>query len=212
MYGGRISYINRVRTMPRINPDYRREAREKIIAAALEIAAERGWDEVTLDAIARNVGTSKPALYNYFRSREELLRDVLFEVFRSFRGNLETALSPDEDLPANIRNLSRLLFEREHLRMNLFFQIPLSMMQDNESGEEFIRIIETSRNILCDCFSRARLRGELSLDVDPDDAAKTLIVLIFGLHVSAPFLRMDNEEKKRAWVRYVGRILRIADI
>jgi len=124
MYGGRISYINRVRTMPRINPDYRREAREKIIAAALEIAAERGWDEVTLDAIARNVGTSKPALYNYFRSREELLRDVLFEVFRSFRGNLETALSPDEDLPANIRNLSRLLFEREHLRMNLFFQIP----------------------------------------------------------------------------------------
>jgi len=86
------------------------------------------------------------------------------------------------------------------------------MMQDNESGEEFIRIIETSRNILCDCFSRARLRGELSLDVDPDDAAKTLIVLIFGLHVSAPFLRMDNEEKKRAWVRYVGRILRIADI
>ena len=54
MYGGRISYINRVRTMPRINPDYRREAREKIIAAALEIAAERGWDEVITSGAAKN--------------------------------------------------------------------------------------------------------------------------------------------------------------
>ena len=64
--------------MARINA--KEDAKKKIIAAALDIAAEHGWDAVTLDAIAQNVGVTKPALYSYFENREALLRDVLFEV------------------------------------------------------------------------------------------------------------------------------------
>jgi len=198
--------------MPRINPYYRQEAREKIIAIALEIAVEHGWEKVTLDAISRNVGTTKPALYNYFRNRDLLLRDVLFEVFRNFRSKLEVALSPDNDLHGNIQNLSNILFEKKEAHTNLFFQIPLNLLHDNESGEEFVRIVETSRNIIRDCLIRAHLRGQLSRDVDPDITAKALMVLIFGLHVSSPFMRMDKETKKVVWAISVERLMRFGAV
>jgi AcrR family transcriptional regulator len=197
--------------MPRINSEYRKEAKEKIIAAALEIAAERGWDEVSLDAIARKVGTSKPALYNYFRSREVLLRDVLFEVFRTFRADLETTLSHNEDIHSEVRNLAELVFEREKPRTNLFFQIPLRLMQDNESGREFARIFDNSRKIIRDCLERAKTRKELFEGTDTDEAACTIIAMLFGLHVSSPFMGMDTDMKKKIWIKSVERFLLITE-
>jgi AcrR family transcriptional regulator len=195
--------------MPRINTEYHREAKEKIIAAALEIAAEHGWDEVTLDAIAQNVGTSKPALYNYFNNRNVLLRDVLFEVFQNFQTDLKTTLSHDEDIHTNVRNLARVLFEKEKTHTNLFFQIPLRLIQDMGSGTEFNRIFDNSRDIIRDYLHYAKSRGELSPEIDPDETASTIIVMTFGLHVSSSFMGMDADAKKKGWIKFVERFLQI---
>jgi AcrR family transcriptional regulator len=195
--------------MPRINTEYRKDAKRKIIAAALEVAVERGWDEVSLDAIAHNVGTSKPALYNYFESREVLLRDVLFEVIQNFQDDLETTLSKNVDLPANIRNLAELLFEKEKTHANLFFQIPLRLMQDKENGTEFYRSFDNSRDTIRNYLLYAKSQGELSQEIDTDEAASTIIVMIFGLHVSSPFLQMDAGMKKKIWIKSVRQFLMI---
>ena len=52
-------------------------ARRAILAAALELAAERDAERVTMDAIARRGGVSKETLYRWWRSKGEVLLEAL---------------------------------------------------------------------------------------------------------------------------------------
>ena len=54
-----------------------RERREKILAAANEVFANQGFRGASLSSIAERVGLSEPGLLHHFRSKEELLLEVL---------------------------------------------------------------------------------------------------------------------------------------
>jgi TetR/AcrR family transcriptional regulator, transcriptional repressor for nem operon len=54
-----------------------RETRERIVAAAAELIAERGVAETSLDDVIERAGASKSQLYHYFDDREALLRAVV---------------------------------------------------------------------------------------------------------------------------------------
>src|SRR5579862_3274783 len=58
----------------------RKQARPaEIIAAALQVFAERGFAAARLDDIAARAGVSKAALYLYFDTKEALFRAVVTE-------------------------------------------------------------------------------------------------------------------------------------
>jgi AcrR family transcriptional regulator len=49
-----------------------RAREEAILAAVNRLLAERGFDAMTVDAVAAEVGIAKASLYKHFRSKEEL--------------------------------------------------------------------------------------------------------------------------------------------
>lgn len=55
------------------------ERPREIVAAALEVFAEKGFAGAKLDEIARRAGISKGALYLYFETKEEIFRAVVRE-------------------------------------------------------------------------------------------------------------------------------------
>lgn len=55
---------------------YDRKRRE-ICATALELFAERGFEGATLEAVADALGYTKPALYYYFKSKEDLFASLM---------------------------------------------------------------------------------------------------------------------------------------
>ncbi|MGW0817730.1 TetR/AcrR family transcriptional regulator [Streptomyces viridiviolaceus] len=57
----------------------RRQAppREEVLAAAMEMIAERGLEKLTMAALGREVGMSSGHLLYYFRSKDELLLQTL---------------------------------------------------------------------------------------------------------------------------------------
>jgi AcrR family transcriptional regulator len=61
-----------------LNP-MREQRRDKIICAALELLTEKGFDGLKMDDIAVRVGISKPMLYQFFESKEELFITALRE-------------------------------------------------------------------------------------------------------------------------------------
>ena len=54
-----------------------RATRERIVAAAAELIAERGVAETSLDDVIERAGASKSQLYHYFDDRSALLRAVV---------------------------------------------------------------------------------------------------------------------------------------
>lgn len=78
--------------MPRRRPGRpARIDRAAIVRAAVELAAERGPDQVTMTAVAERLGVAMPALYYHVDSRDELLGLVGTSIFE---GIMVPAVAP----------------------------------------------------------------------------------------------------------------------
>jgi AcrR family transcriptional regulator len=65
--------------------------REEIKAAALRQLEEHGVEGVSLNAIARELGMTGPALYRYVGSRDELLADLVVDAWEGLADAIERA-------------------------------------------------------------------------------------------------------------------------
>jgi AcrR family transcriptional regulator len=59
---------------PRMSPDQRRE---QLIDAALEVILERGYARISIEAIARAAGITRPVVYDHFPNLNRLLHAVI---------------------------------------------------------------------------------------------------------------------------------------
>jgi AcrR family transcriptional regulator len=66
--------------MPRTKEQYeeiRKSSKQKILDAALEVFANQGYHSATVDAIAKTAGISKGLMYNYFKSKDDVLQELM---------------------------------------------------------------------------------------------------------------------------------------
>ena len=60
---------------------YRAQVRDEVKAAALRQLAEGGPQALSINAIAKELGVSGPALYRYFAGRDELLTELVVDSY-----------------------------------------------------------------------------------------------------------------------------------
>lgn len=65
------------------------DTREKLVATATALFAERGFDGVSIASIADVLGLSKQALLHHFNTKERLYGEVLARISRGFEAHLE---------------------------------------------------------------------------------------------------------------------------
>jgi AcrR family transcriptional regulator len=59
--------------MPRVSEAHELEVRRRIVRAALQVFAEHGFHQATMQDIVRQSGLSVGAIYTYFKSKDELI-------------------------------------------------------------------------------------------------------------------------------------------
>ena len=75
--------------------------RRRILDAARDLFAQRGWAATTIDEIVRAAGVTKGALYHHFRDKTDVLRAVYEEQEqRSIDGLLAVSAEHDDPLDA----------------------------------------------------------------------------------------------------------------
>ncbi|WP_024800295.1 TetR/AcrR family transcriptional regulator [Nocardia sp. BMG51109] len=79
---------------------YRTQVREEIKQHAWEQIATAGVSALSLNAIAKQVGMSGPALYRYFASRDDLVTELIRDAYRSLAETLEAELESGADVSA----------------------------------------------------------------------------------------------------------------
>lgn len=70
---------------------YRAETRREVKDHALRQLSEDGIEGLSINAIARAMGMSGPALYRYFASRDELLSELIVDAYNDLADTMEGA-------------------------------------------------------------------------------------------------------------------------
>ncbi|ACU40291.1 WHG domain-containing protein [Actinosynnema pretiosum subsp. pretiosum] len=77
---------------------YRAETREEAKRIALEQLAALGVEGVSVNAIAKRMGITGPALYRYFSSREDLLTDLIRDAYADVAALADAAVAATVEL------------------------------------------------------------------------------------------------------------------
>jgi len=81
--------------MPKVVPEYKEEAKSRILEAANKVFAERGYHEATMDDIAKRLGVSKGAIYLYFSSKEDLFEAMCKTAPHAFKEILHSSFGDE---------------------------------------------------------------------------------------------------------------------
>ncbi|CAG7643879.1 TetR/AcrR family transcriptional regulator [Actinacidiphila bryophytorum] len=110
---------------------FRGQIRDEAKALALRQLAEGGAQALSLNAIAKSLGMSGPALYRYFANREALLTDLIVDAYHDLAAAMGAALAAAEpahqphDRLAGLVTAYRAWAVAEPHRYRLLFRAPL---------------------------------------------------------------------------------------
>ena len=123
---------------PRTSKQYeeiREEKRILIMDTALEHFANSGYYSTTISHIAKHAGISKGLMYNYFESKEALLKAIIHksisEVYKYFDINRDGYLT-EEEFEFFIKKVDIMLKEKRS-----FWRLLFQLMIQNDVREQF---------------------------------------------------------------------------
>jgi AcrR family transcriptional regulator len=107
---------------------FRAQVRENVKAVALDQLEAGGPAALSVNAIAKRLGVSGPALYRYFANRDDLLAELVVDAYHDFAAALARGVDRDSALPERVRGLAgawRAFARAEPHRYRLLFGPPV---------------------------------------------------------------------------------------
>jgi AcrR family transcriptional regulator len=103
---------------------YRAQVHAEVKRHAWEQLATAGVSALSLNAIAKRMGMSGPALYRYFASRDELLTELIRDAYRSLADTIREAFDSGLDVSGIARVLREWALQDPH-RYLLIYGTPV---------------------------------------------------------------------------------------
>ena len=164
--------------------DKRDAQRERILDAARERFADRGFDAVTMSEIAARAGVARATVFNHFGSKHALVEAITASVFDYYAVMLDQALA-DETSPTPA--LVRALFEHMGAGIEQFhgfyrevFREIMKIQVGLEEGSAAAHAAERTQERLTRLLARGQQRGELSRDFGAADLETAFSSLATG--------------------------------
>lgn len=100
------------------------ERRASILAVAKVLFADKGYNGVSVDEIARRLGVSPAVLYRHFPSKEALYEEVLNQICAQRESYIETVLNGPDDFGSVLERMAlmfadKLSSDSDYLRMEM---------------------------------------------------------------------------------------------
>ena len=181
--------------------------RERILDAARELFAKRGYEAVTMREIARRIEYSATALYSHFADKETLVRELCKQDFTNFAQNfLERIAASGDPLERFVRaGLVYLDFAEhypEHYRLMFMSELPPTDPEEGEREDPAKNAYVFVRALTDECMKAGLLRRDLT---DVDIVAQSVWGAVHG--AAALDLIVPRSE---AWLEFRPRAERFA--
>lgn len=181
--------------------------RERILDAARQLFAERGYEAVTMREIGKRIEYSATALYGHFADKEALVRELCRKDFADFAQRFLAAVvgSPDPMESICRAGLVYLSFAEQfpqHYRLMFLTPLPERPPEAGEREDPRQNAYVFLRQLVVQLHSGGYLRPELR---DPDLVAQTIWAVVHG--AAALDLTVDRQEP---WLDFKPRRERFA--
>jgi AcrR family transcriptional regulator len=180
--------------------------RDHVLSVAVDLLASEGVAGFTTRSIARESGTSTPAVYELFGDKGGLVREVFFEGFRLLRrylDDLDESGDPRADLVALARIYRRFIMENPGLS-EVMFSRPFTDFHAGRAEEK------ASSSVRLFIVGRVRAAVEAGvLRGDPTDVAHVFVALVQGLAAAEKARRLGTGAASvdRRWALAVDAVL-----
>jgi AcrR family transcriptional regulator len=156
------------------------EKREAILTAAAAILAEKGYDAVSLNDVADHFGITKPTLYYYFSSKDELV----LQVKHAAQDLVVGAIAEAEALPGSGQSkLERLIRRYLEILNTDFVRCLISVDVRNMKAESRAKYVERAKDLdtRVEAFIEEGIRDGSIRKQDPAIAIQAIFGLLNGL-------------------------------
>lgn len=125
--------------------------KQMVIDAAIKIFHQKGYRSATLEDVAQDLGLTKPALYNYVSSKENLLSQIYIQAMESFFSYIyeipSLELSPKEKMRLFIRRHLKAVVIENLAMFSVFFSeenqlAPKDFQRIRKEKLKFTKVVE----------------------------------------------------------------------
>ncbi|MFE8702940.1 TetR/AcrR family transcriptional regulator [Cytobacillus sp. FJAT-54145] len=178
---------------PIVSEEYKEKKKEQILKSALSCFADKGFQSSTIDDIVSHSGISKGAIYNYFKSKDEIYLEVLN---RATAKNIENIRDNFSKLRSTLSKINFIFdgylntnpFEHERFRyIVVFYEFTLHCTRNEKLLELLTRRRDTFINLLVDVLKEGQEAKEINNEVDPEIFAHQFWTIIDGVSLQAVY-------------------------
>ena len=167
--------------VPKVLPDYKVRAKERIAEAGLAVFAKKGFRKTTMADIAKEVGVSKADLYLYYPSKVELLREIQLKNQREARAQLSRLMQDQDWAEASVRLLDQVMEEAGgEQTWYQWFNLMAEVMADPTVREVMRNDFRADRRMVREFLERTSRPGRERTKVELDRLALPLMMLFYG--------------------------------
>ncbi len=172
-------------------PELIAERREEIINACEKLYKTMSFKEVTLKEIGNEVPFSRPTIYNYFETKEEIFLALFQREYRAWTKDLEKIGEKDVDA-AGLAEAIAVSLEKRALMLRLL-SVNLYYMEENSRIERLIEFKKAYRASM-EAFD---LLLQKALPEQSDDGRRETLVAAFEfIHGVYPYAHATKKQLK----------------
>jgi AcrR family transcriptional regulator len=176
------------------------ETRERLLRAAAEVFADRGYDGTRVADIATAAGVSNGAMYAHFGSKAELLVDALRTHGRRLLADMFTA-DPDRSITDLLLAIGQTLLRPGRY---LIVEALVAARRDREVAGQMRDYMGERADWLAELMRAAQAGGEIDPAISPGALAHFCLLLSMGSALVTPDLHpVDDEE----WAALLARVV-----
>jgi AcrR family transcriptional regulator len=190
--------------MPRVVPEYKAQARARIVEAARAVFHRKGFRRATMDDIAKEIGVSKGALYLYFPTKAKLLVEIQASSREEIVQNWEKLLQAGDVAQGMAESLDQVFSGQ--VDPSVFHELAAESASNPEIRQALLEDRRNDAKTLRRFLRQLEKRGRIPKMRDPAAATQIMLKLFEGT-VLQMMLQGKGAEARRTLVREIRLVL-----
>jgi AcrR family transcriptional regulator len=192
--------------MPRVVPEYKEVAKNRIIQAATRVFSKKGYQGSSMDDIAKEVGVTKASLYLYFESKKDLLKIISTLANQTLREILHKSFKDH-----NYMEAFEEIYKMKKDMLKRFLHTSFEMIALSSNDENIRKIIRDERKKdieTLQVYLQSQMnKGTIRNDVDAYVLADLVLALYWEMAIQL-IAGFDKAKVHETWNKSLTAILR----